>query len=81
MTNRGVIAGCGFAVSVIKCFSMGIYDRMYYLWPSIDLSVVIDDSTVQAGGQTKDVVKTVTQAAQFACEQFKQRRMKVSLDK
>ena len=30
-TNRGVIAGCSFAVSVIKCFKMDVYDKMYEL--------------------------------------------------
>eukprot|EP00959_Pyramimonas_sp_CCMP1952_P227745 4761712-Pyramimonas_sp.AAC.1 len=57
-TNRGVIAGCSFAVSVIKCFTMDVYDRMYELWPSIDLTVVIDDSTVQANGGSDQVVNT-----------------------
>ena len=80
-TNRGVIAGCGFAVSVIKCFTLDVYDRMYYLWPSLDISVVVDDSTLQASGSSKQVVVVVSQATKLACQLFADLKMVVSVDK
>ena len=60
---------------------MDVYDHMYRLWPTLDLSVVIDDSTLQASGHSKQIFTTITQATKFACKKFQELRMIVSVDK
>ncbi|CAK0851970.1 unnamed protein product [Prorocentrum cordatum] len=79
-TNRGVIAGCSFAVSVIKCFTLDVYDRLYYLWPSLDISLVVDDSTLQSSGAGKQVVQVISEATKEACRLFEGIAMIVSVD-
>ena len=44
--DRGVIAGCGFATTMVKIYGIEAFDQFVALWPSATLDTYIDDLTV-----------------------------------
>eukprot|EP00959_Pyramimonas_sp_CCMP1952_P043786 915064-Pyramimonas_sp.AAC.1 len=66
-TNQGVIAGCSDATTMMILFTWGAYDQVYTLWPSLTISVVVDDGSLQATGTEADAARIIIAAAKMLC--------------
>ena len=62
---RGMTAGSGFAASELRCLFIDVCDAAYALWPSITLTLYVDDLAIEACGSASFVVSELTKATDF----------------
>ena len=79
--KRGITAGSAFATRELKLLLLKIYDKASYLYPSVKLSLYVDDGTVEGMGPESAVTETVVGATNFICEGMAEVGLSVSRTK
>ena len=66
IASRGITAGSGFAATELRILLLDVIDQTYQLFPSLELSVYVDDITPYYSGYSPSaVVQRVARATDF----------------
>ena len=79
--TRGITAGAGHAVIELRVLLSDLWDRVHAICPSIGLTVFVDDTTLEALGTERSVLRTLPAAVIMAVKGLKDLRLELSKDK
>eukprot|EP00959_Pyramimonas_sp_CCMP1952_P412328 8640467-Pyramimonas_sp.AAC.1 len=51
-------------------FTLGAYEQVYKLWPSLSITQVVDDGSLQATGTHDQVLKIIIPVARMLCKEL-----------
>ena len=75
---RGITAGSVFATVELRVLLIKCMDRVVCRFPSIDLSVYVDDTGLEALGPPRHAVSTLVGATQCLADSFQEMRISLS---
>ena len=75
--TRGITAGSGPAVVELRVVLMRALDAKRIEYPMSELTVIVDDITIEAVGPRQVVVNTVTDATNFLCALLREKEIGV----
>ena len=81
IATRGITAGAGHAVVELRVLLAELWDRVHRLHPSIDLSVYVDDTGIEAKGTVKHIMRVLPAATKVVAEGLGELRMELSTEK
>ena len=78
---RGLAAGSVHATRELRALMIGVFDKVTRMSPSAELTVYVDDSTVECVGTQRTVVQAVVGATVLACSELEERGITFSQTK
>jgi hypothetical protein len=68
--NSTVVAGCGFAVYLLRAYTMRALDKVSAFYPQVIVRNIVDDISLQAFGVHKFVSKELGNATLYMCNEL-----------
>ena len=62
VATRGITAGSGFATTELRMLLLDVVDAAYGMWPTIQLTLYVDDLSIEAEGDDHEVMVNTTGA-------------------
>ena len=76
-----IIAGCGFATSLLRVVLLSPLDALLRCWGSLKLYVAVDDLTLAAHGRLRDIELAISKGTDSLCVELERLGLEISLTK